>query len=68
VREEHAAIHGMTITIDGEFNLKAGKKTYTQEFPAQKDVNCRCWLEYGFTKQVADHPHPSTAKLQELYA
>ena len=68
VRKEHAAIHGMTITIDGEFNLKAGKKTYTQEFPAQKDVNCRCWLEYGFTRQVADHPHPSTAKLQELYA
>lgn len=68
VRKEHAAIHGMTITIDDEFSLKAGKKTYTQEFPAQKDVNCRCWLEYGFTKQVADHPHPSTAKLQELYA
>lgn len=68
VRKEHAAIHGMTITIDDEFSLKAGKKTYTQEFPAQKDVNCRCWLEYGFTKQVADHPHPSTAALQELYA
>jgi hypothetical protein len=68
VRKEHAAIHGMTIVIDDEFGLKAGKKTYTQEFPAQKDVSCRCWLEYGFTKQVADHPRPSTAQLQELYA
>jgi hypothetical protein len=68
VRKAHQALHGMTIIIGGEYDIKAGKKTYSEEFPAQKDVNCRCWLEYGFTKLIADHPHPSTAKLQELYA
>jgi hypothetical protein len=71
VRKEHQALHGKTIVIGGEYEITIGKKkpkTYTEEFPAQKDVNCRCWLEFGFTKMIANHPHPSMSKLQELYA
>lgn len=37
-------------------------------FPGENDINCRGFSEYSFDKAVADHPHPSIATLQDLYA
>ena len=37
-------------------------------FPGETDINCRGFSEYTFDKEVADHPHPSTKTLQDLYS
>jgi hypothetical protein len=69
VRKWHQALSGSTIEMGGEFASKISKTTTIyQNFPAQKEVNCRCWLEYGFDKVIADHPRPSEAALADLYA
>jgi hypothetical protein len=68
VRKEHQALNGTTIEMGGEFESKVSKtKTIYQNFPAQKEVNCRCWLEYGFDKDVATTPSPSMSTLEDLY-
>jgi hypothetical protein len=69
VRKAHQALNGTKIEMGGEFASKVSKTTTIyQKFPAEKEVNCRCWLEYGFDKVIADHPHPTEAALVDLYA
>jgi hypothetical protein len=61
VRPSHRNLSGTKIKIDEDFD---GEGPY----PGSTSINCRCWLEYGFDKVIADHPHPSEAALSELYA
>jgi hypothetical protein len=69
VRPSHRALNGVTVKMGGEFADKVSKTTTVyQQFPAQKEVNCRCFLEYGFDAQIADTPHPSMATLEALYS
>lgn len=37
-------------------------------YPGSNDINCRGWEEFKFDAKVADHPHPSTEALEELYS
>jgi len=69
VRKSHRALNGITVKMGGEFADKISKTTTIyQQFPAEKEVNCRCWLEYGFDADIADTPHPSIEKLEALYS
>jgi SPP1 gp7 family putative phage head morphogenesis protein len=60
-RPSHKRLNGQTFSIEEDI---PGEGQYC----GQISINCRCYMEYGFSRDVADHPHPSTAKLAELYA
>ena len=69
VRPSHRALHGKTIEIQGEYaNIISKSKTVMEEFPAEKDANCRCWLEFGFEPYLVDRRNPDVNKLKDLYA
>jgi hypothetical protein len=61
VRPSHRALNGTKIKIDEYFD---GEGPY----PGAVSINCRCWLEYGFDKDVATTQSPSDDTLSELYA
>jgi len=60
-RPSHRKLNGQTFSIEEDI---PGEGQYC----GQNSVNCRCYMEYGFNRDVADHPHPSEAALSELYA
>lgn len=60
-RPSHRKLSGTTWSIDEDIPGEG-------QYPGQISVNCRCYLEYGFTREVADHPHPSEAALRDLYS
>lgn len=60
VRPTHRALNGTKIKIDEDFPGEG-------QYPGSVSINCRCWLEYGFDKSIADNPNPSEETLQELY-
>lgn len=69
VRKSHQALEGKKMLIGGEFPDKISKTTTIYSvFPSEKAINCRCWLEYGFTDDVVSGPAPSTTTLEALYA
>lgn len=60
VRPSHRALGGTKIKIDEDFD---GEGPY----PGSSSINCRCYLEYGFDKDVATTPSPSMRALEDLY-
>jgi hypothetical protein len=60
-RPSHRKIMGEEQPIDKPYSNG-------EMYPGEKDINCRGYSEFGFSSKVADHPHPSEAKLAELYA
>lgn len=60
VRKTHRALNGTTVKINEDFGIEGG-------YPGATAVNCRCYLLYGFDKEIADHPHPSDETLSRLY-
>ena len=59
--KDHRMLEGKKIKIDAEFEAEG-------QFPGEKSINCRCWLEYGFNAEVASNPEPDMSTLEELYA
>lgn len=60
-RASHRKLSGSTWSIDEDIPGEG-------QYPGQISINCRCYLEYGFNRDVADHPHPSDAALRDLYS
>jgi len=59
-RPSHRKIMGEEVPMDRPYSNG-------EMYPGEVDINCRGWEEFNFSPKVADHPHPSMAKLQELY-